>query len=106
LDWGLGHTTRSIPLLTFFNEKGCQLLIAAEPHSASEKILQTQFPDAIFLPLKGYCITYAKKRAFFALKIIFQIPKILRAIRREHCFVRKTVQAYPVGVILSDNRYG
>lgn len=106
LDWGLGHTTRSIPLLTYFNEKGYQLLIAAQPRSASEKILQRHFPDAIFLPLKGYCITYAKKRKFFALKIFFQIPKILNAIRRERLFVKKTVQSYPIQLILSDNRYG
>ena len=106
LDWGLGHTTRSIPLLTFFNENGCQLLIAVQPASASEKILQRHFPDAIFLPLKGYCITYAKKRSFFALKIFFQIPKILAAIRREHRFVKETVRSYPIKMILSDNRYG
>jgi len=106
LDWGLGHTTRSIPLLAFFNENGCQLLIAVEPGSASEKILQRHFPQAIFLPLKGYCITYAKKRQFFALKILLQIPKILSAISRERRFVRKTVESYPIKLIVSDNRYG
>jgi len=106
LDWGLGHTTRSIPILTHFNKKGCQLFIAVQPGSASEKILQRHFPDAIYQPLQGYGITYARKKRFFALKILLQVPKILQAIQREHRFVKKTASAYPIQLIISDNRYG
>lgn len=106
LDWGLGHTTRSIPILTQFNENGHQLLLAVQPGSASEKILQDHFPKAIFLPLKGYNITYAKKSRFFAIRIIYQIPKILRAISREHRFVKKMLRDYSIQLIVSDNRYG
>ena len=106
LDWGLGHTTRSIPILHFFNTQNTRLLLAVNPGSASEKILQKHFPDADFLALEGYNITYARNKRFFALKIIRQIPKILKAIRKERQFVKATVEKHSVNMIISDNRYG
>jgi len=106
LDWGLGHTTRSIPILTHFNKKNHQLMIAVQPGSASEKVLRQHFPKAIFLPLQGYGITYAEKRKLFAFKIFLQIPKILKAIRRERKFVQNIVATHPIQLIISDNRYG
>ena len=107
LDWGLGHTTRSIPILTFLTQKGHPLIIAVEPGSASAAILQESFTEATFLPLKGYGIRYAGNSRFFAFKICIQIPKILRAIKTEHKFVRQVVAQNPeIGMILSDNRYG
>lgn len=106
LDWGLGHTTRSIPILTYYKEQGFNLLIACAPGSATETILGSHFPEANFLPLKGYNISYAKNRKGFVFKLILQIPKILRAIRREHAFVGRIVKKYPIRLIISDNRYG
>lgn len=89
-----------------FNEKNYQLLIAVQPGSASAKILSSHFPKAVFLPLQGYGIRYAKSPRLFNAKIIVQIPKILRAIGRERRFVRKVLQDYRVDYIVSDNRYG
>lgn len=106
LDWGLGHTTRSIPILTYFNKRNAQLMIAVQPGSPSEKVLHQHFPKAIFLPLQGYGITYAKNRKLFAFKIFLQIPKIFKAIRRERKFVQNIVASHPIQLIIADNRYG
>lgn len=106
LDWGLGHTTRSIALLKDFTAKGYSLFIACEKNSASEKILQENFPQAHFLSLKGYRITYAKNPKLFALKIILQIPKILAAVKNERRQVEKWREQYHFDLIVSDNRYG
>jgi len=106
LDWGLGHTTRSIPLLKSFAAKGYSLFIACEKNSASEKILQQAFPQAQFLPLSGYKMAYAKNPKLFALKIVLQIPKILAAIKNERKQVAKWCKQYHFDIIVSDNRYG
>lgn len=106
LDWGLGHTTRSIPILSHYQRLGYNLLIACEPNSGSATILKSHFPQANYLSLKGYNISYAKNRKTFAIKIMLQIPRILRAIRREHKFVKNLVKKYPIKLIISDNRYG
>lgn len=106
LDWGLGHTTRSVPILSYYQRLGYNLLIACEPDTGSATILRSHFPQANYLSVKGYNISYAKKRKTFAIKIFLQIPRILRAIRREHKFVKNIVKKYPIKLIISDNRYG
>ncbi|ANI88982.1 hypothetical protein A9P82_06545 [Arachidicoccus ginsenosidimutans] len=106
LDWGLGHTTRSIPVLKSFVEKGYDIFIACEPHSASEKILKREFPQAHFLPLRGYHIAYAKSPQLFAWKIVRQIPRIISSIKNERKQVAKWCDQYHFNMIISDNRYG
>lgn len=81
LDWGLGHAARCIPLIHFFVQSGCKVIIAAE--GAQEKLLKTEFPTLIFVSLPGYKIKYTKDKRFFTLKIALQIPKILIKIYRE-----------------------
>jgi len=106
LDWGLGHTTRSIPLLKRIASEGHTIVVACEPGSASEKILKRFFPQADFLALKGYGITYAKKQRWFAWKMIRQIPKIMAAIKNEEKQIAQWCKQYHFDCILSDNRYG
>ncbi|HEY0298566.1 MAG TPA: glycosyltransferase [Arachidicoccus sp.] len=106
LDWGLGHTTRSIPLLRNFVVQGYEIFIACEQNSASEKILKHEFAQANFLALKGYHIAYAKKSKLFVWKIVQQIPKIIAAIKNERQQVAKWCEQYHFDLIVSDNRYG
>lgn len=106
LDWGLGHTTRSIPLLKKLENEGHVIVIACEPGSASERVLKQTFPQAEFLVLKGYEISYAKKQKWFAWKILRQIPKIMAAISNEKKQVAAWCKQRRFDCILSDNRYG
>lgn len=106
LDWGLGHTTRCVPLIQQLLDGGCKVYIACEPNSASETILKKVFPSLTYLPLDGYRIAYGRNKYSFNTKIIAQIPAILRAIRKEHQMATKYAQQYHVDTIISDNRYG
>ncbi len=104
LDWGLGHATRCIPLVREFQAQGCEVIIAAE--SANKALLATEFQDVKFIPLKGYRVGYARKRKFFPLKIIAQIPRILSVIYYEQRWVKKVVKEYAINLIIADNRFG
>ncbi|MDE1190788.1 MAG: glycosyltransferase [Arachidicoccus sp.] len=106
LDWGLGHTTRSISILNKIKENNTKIYIACEPESPSEKILKQAFPNAVFLPLKGYGISYIKHSNLFAWKILMQIPKIIAAIKNEKKMVSIWCKKYKIDLIISDNRYG
>jgi len=104
LDWGLGHTTRCLPIIDLLLREGHSVTLAAP-----QKILDfvaTTFPEIRKLHLAGYQIEYSKNRAFFTGKIIFQIPKILRAIHQEHQWLRQLVVEEHFNLIISDNRYG
>jgi UDP-N-acetylglucosamine transferase subunit ALG13 len=104
LDWGLGHATRSIPIITYLLQSGCKVIIAAE--GAQEILLKTEFPDLTFVHLQGYRIKYASDKRFFSLKIISQLPKIARAIKNENKWIADFISRNRVDAIISDNRYG
>lgn len=104
LDWGLGHATRSIPILSFFLEKGWELVIAA--NAGPKKILQEAFPEATFLEPPSYNITYSKQSSFFTLRLMQQAPRINRVISTEKGWVDQIIQQRSVHLIISDNRYG
>jgi UDP-N-acetylglucosamine transferase subunit ALG13 len=104
LDWGLGHATRCIPVITGFLELGYNVTIATE--GAHEIILREAFPDLTFLRLKGYNIRYSKNAAGFAFKMIVQIPRILYNILREFWWLYRTNRQKQFDLIVSDNRLG
>lgn len=104
LDWGLGHATRDIPLIHELLNAGCEVVIAAEGKHAA--LLSREFPRITILPLPGYNIQYSQKGLFFGLKIIRQIPKIIRAVKYEQAWLRRTVADLGINAVISDNRFG
>jgi predicted glycosyltransferase len=104
LDWGLGHATRDIPLIHELLNADCNVVIAAEGKHAA--LLQQEFPELTILPLPGYRIQYAQNGWFFGLKIILQIPKILKAIKYEQQWLQKVVEEHQIDAVISDNRFG
>ena len=104
LDWGLGHATRCIPLIKELLQQNFNVLLAAEKAGAA--LLQQEFPLLTILPLKGYNVTYSKTKAFFLIKIFSQLFNILSAIKYEHAWLKKTVAAHKINIVISDNRFG
>lgn len=104
LDWGLGHATRCIPIITALLELGYHVTIATDgPHAI---ILREAFPELTFLRLKGYGIRYSKNAAGFAFKMFVQVPRILYNIFREFWWLHQTNKREKFDLIISDNRLG
>ena len=104
LDWGLGHATRCIPIIKTLLRRGCTVLLAGE--GKTKNLLQKEFPQLIFLPLEGYRIAYSKSKWRLPYTIGVQIPKILKAIQKEHAWLQRVVKEYQIHTVISDNRYG
>jgi predicted glycosyltransferase len=104
LDWGLGHTTRCIPIIRALQEKNFDVVIAC--NSNQKLILQSEFPKASFVNLPGYGLSYSRHRWQTILKLIFQLPNILIAIKRENLQFKRILDQFIPNVIISDNRYG
>ncbi len=104
LDWGLGHATRCIPLIQSLAANGCEVLIAASGHIAS--LLQQEFPNMTVIPLKGYQISYTRRKFWLPLHLLGQLPQLIRTVYREHQWLKKTVQQYNIDAVISDNRLG
>ncbi len=104
LDWGLGHATRIIPLIKCLLAESCEVIIAAGGEIG--QLLQKEFPELTFLPLKGYKIKYTNQKKWLPLKITLQSPGILFSIIREHQWLKKVVKKYAINAVISDNRFG
>lgn len=103
LDWGLGHATRSVPVIRELLNQNCKVTLAGNGQSL--KLLQQEFPLLAFHELPSYKVSYSDSMPFM-LTIFLQLPKFLKAIRAEHNEIEKLVAQRDIDVIISDNRYG
>ncbi len=104
LDWGLGHASRCIPIIHHLTSLGFDVMIATS--GMQKKFFLSEFPDHEYVHLNGYDIRYTKNKRWFAVKIFFQIPKIIYAIIREQKLLTDIVKKHNICAIISDNRFG
>lgn len=104
LDWGLGHTTRCIPIIKRLKAANYDVVVAV--NSKQKALLQKEFSDLKYEDLFGYNIAYANNKLLFILKIISQIPKIFRCIYKEKKWLKHYLEKNKIDFIISDNRYG
>lgn len=100
LDWGLGHTTRCIPIIQELLDQDAEVLIAAE--GAAATLIQNEFPSLHIFPLKGYKIRYSRQKKF----LLFQLPRILLIIAYERRWLKRIVAEERIDAVISDNRFG
>ena len=104
LDWGMGHATRTAPLIQFAADQGWAVHVATKGTALA--FLRTQFsPEAISFHTKpGPDITYAKRGTW--MKIAAQVPEFLSSIRKETSWTAEFVARHGITHIVSDNCYG
>jgi uncharacterized protein (TIGR00661 family) len=104
LDWGLGHTTRCIPVIEECLSAGFEVIIATE--GSQKTLLQCEFPNLNIVNLRGYRLSYASGRWLTIIRLMLQIPKILIAINSEHKWLNNFIKEKHLDIIIADNRYG
>jgi predicted glycosyltransferase len=104
LDWGLGHTTRCIPIINELLLQGFEVIIAAS--GAGAVLLQTEFPTIEILPIVNYNITYSKTKKGLPLKLLLQLPKIIATKNEENKWLQKIIVTHKIDIVISDNRLG
>ena len=103
LDWGIGHATRCIPIIKALIAHNFSVIIAADNRPLH--LLTTEFPDLEVIRFGGYNIKYSTYLPM-SLNMIFQIPKILLGIKKEHKMVEQIIEDYKIDGVISDNRFG
>lgn len=104
LNWGLGHATRCIPIINALLEHGHLPFIASD--GVALALLRKEFPDVPSFELPSYKITYADKAKNFKIKMIWDSPKVLKAMAKEKSAVKKLIKKHQLDGIISDNRLG
>lgn len=103
LDWGLGHASRCIPIVSFLEQNGCEVILGSSEKAGL--LLQKQFPNLKYIELPSYQVKYAK-HARTDWQIAIQAPKIIAAIKKEQLFLQAICTQYQIDAIISDNRFG
>ena len=103
LNWGLGHATRSIPLIKALKKKN-ELFIASTGRSLI--LLEQEFPEITFFDLPDYKVRHTKNGFLLIPFLALQVPFILFRIIKEIIQTEKLVKKYNIDLIISDNRYG
>ena len=104
LNWGLGHATRCIPIIHELLRHGHQPYIASD--GAALSLLKKEFPELPAFELPSYKISYAEKGKHFKIKMIWDSPKVLKAMAKEKKMVKSLVKEHHLDGIISDNRLG
>jgi uncharacterized protein (TIGR00661 family) len=101
LNWGLGHATRSIPLIEKY-AKNNKVIIASDGNSLN--VLKQEFPGFLFIELPAFNISYHSK--FMIINLIQIFFQILKSSQANKIFVEAIENRLPVDLIISDNRFG
>jgi len=81
MNWGLGHATRSIPVIHALQNEHYEPILASDGDAL--QLLKKEFPKLTHLELPGYNIQYAKKGWLLNWKIIAQTSHIRKTIAAE-----------------------
>lgn len=104
LDWGLGHTTRCIPIIKHLIFLNIDLTIIASGNSFF--LLKKEFPQLKILQIKGYKIHYSRKKKNLPFVLLAQFPKLIFTVIREHYWLKNFLKNNKADAVISDNRFG
>jgi len=102
LNWGLGHASRSLPLIRKYTALGYEVLCASDGEALA--MLRKELPDQMVLELPAYGIQYESK--YMPFNMLKHGPRMLRTMWAEHNLTEAIVKRHQIDCIISDNRYG
>jgi predicted glycosyltransferase len=103
LDWGLGHATRSVPIIRALIERGAVPVIAAD--GAPLALLRKEFPDVEHVRLPGITIRYAKGRSQLWFMML-QVPAMVQQVQAESRAFERMRRSLRLDAVISDQRFG
>ena len=103
LNWGLGHATRSIPLIRQYLTAGHEVVLAGDGDSLA--LLHRTFPKlrVINLPSLELRYTYNNAQRGFYIRAI---PALIRFTIADHYYLRQQLAIEHFDLVISDNRFG
>lgn len=104
LDWGMGHTTRSVPLIQYLQQLGHTVVFAGNQWQRS--YINETFKAIDTIHLDGYNVHYSHSGSRFMLSLFSQLPKLLKTIQKEHDWLLNIAAQQHLDGIITDNRYG
>jgi len=103
LNWGLGHVTRSIPIIESLCRQNNALFIFCNEH---QKLIFSQYlTDVNFVNHRGYPFKFNGKGRF-KIDLLLTSRKLYQYLKFEKKLAHTYVEKYKLDMLISDQRYG
>ncbi len=103
--WGLGHATRTLPIIRKFIDEGDEVTVVS--HGGALSLLQDELNGSVsYHELEDYPPPTTLHPKLLALDACMNIPKYISTMKREHDFVERLLDREKIEAIFSDNRFG
>lgn len=102
LDWGLGHATRSVPIIKQLL-KNNTVILGVTP--LAKLIFDEEFRDLKKIDLPAYNIKYSSVLPLW-IKLGLSAPRISQIITDENKILVKIIEEHKIDIVISDNRFG
>ena len=103
LNWGLGHASRCVPLISQWLEEGHEVVLGGDGDSLT--LLRKHFPQLRYIPLAPLRLRYSKgKQQVWA--ILKHMPCLLLWAFKDHLLLRAVLRTEFFDCVVSDNRFG
>lgn len=103
LNWGMGHISRCLPLLTQLQRQGNQITLFCS--EKQQKVFEEYLNLVNYYPHADYPFKFPE-HGFSTLQFLRTIPRLYMAHRKEQRTLNEYIQNHSVDCILSDQRYG
>ncbi len=103
MDWGLGHATRSVPLIKQLQQEGHHVTLASAGSALT--FLKNYFPELKCLEKPAYNIRYSSRFSVTTM-LFFQSSSFFKTINSEKKWLKKAITNFGFEEIYSDNCYG
>lgn len=103
LNWGLGHSTRDIPIIRELFIRGHEVTVATSGNALA--LLKKEFPECNFILFKDYPAPYSSTR-FFLPKFMAYLPILAKCMADEKKRFSRLLSMNKYDLIISDNRLG
>ncbi|MCD6337681.1 MAG: glycosyltransferase, partial [Candidatus Marinimicrobia bacterium] len=104
IDWGLGHVTRSTPIIRRLIDDGNHVILIS--HGKALSMLKEEFPECVTRDVKDTQIVYPKFGWMFVFKIVSQVPKMLLGWQHERRQVQALIKEFNPDLIMTEMRLG
>lgn len=106
LDWGLGHASRSIPIIRHLLSKDFELHIGSAGRSLDLLQHEIQIKDKVqFFQIPAYAPVYKGENALLS-DMLLQAPRFLKTIDQEEIWLKQQHEKADYDFIISDSRFG
>lgn len=103
LAWGIGHTSRMIPVIKELTARGHNVIFGGNEWQSDFIRREIQGISCIHFP--GFSIRYSRFLPQY-LTILLHAPSFFYHSLREHFFLKKIIRKYNISIVISDSRTG